>query len=813
MEQTTQPMRIKSMKPQHFFRLILFVIVVGIFAASVVPLEAQDTNGVTMTVQAGYDGYYKTGSILPVIVTAANDGPPIEGELRIVQGSRASGDRVVYNTPISLPTQSNKRVFMYVYPVDFNKDVEVELLDENGRSILKTTSNPIRQLPQDSLLYGVVTPEPGNLDYLEDVTGGRSEAAVAYLNLDDLPDLPPAWNELDVLVLHDVDTGQLSAAQMDALTAWLSTGGQLVVAGGAGWQKTSTALADILPVSITGSETVDDLPALQTATGEPFRDPGPYLITTSSLTNGELLLHEEGLPLLAQRPFGQGSITFLALDPSLAPLLDWAGSGIVWANVANGVPTLSPWSDGFQNGWAAVSAVSSLPSLAMPPVLQLAFYLLLYIVVIGPLNYVILKRKNRRELAWVTVPVLAIIFSGMAYLTGFQLKGNDTIINQMSVAIGEVGSENVRVNTLLGLYSPRRRSYNVLLPIESMARPITENFSGSGASVEAITRSSDLILSEVRVDVSDVETFVAESVQPALPLTGKGVLGVKNGDIELTATIRNESDRNLENVTLLVGSYAVEVGDMAPGEEVSRTEVVATIRESGLTSFFPSGYGSPLMQNASAILGTTNYYDDGAAYPRYQLLQALEDEYLAGGNLSANNQLLLTVWTDEPQLETAVQDQAHATYSTTLYLLEIPLQDDLSGSTIMIPLDLLSWTILGSNNMYSESVRDFYMPQSSWLEAEFTPWPQLASLAVNDVAIQLSTQSGQTSSPIPTIRLWDWQAEEWVDLDDVQWGETAVPNPQRFLTKDNTMRLRLQNKHQTELDIHEFYPLFRGELN
>ncbi|MBE2219981.1 MAG: hypothetical protein IAF02_00485 [Anaerolineae bacterium] len=813
MEQITQSMRIKSMKPHLFLRPVLFIVLLSILAGSVMPMLAQESNGVTMGVQAGYEGYYKAGSLLPVIVTVANDGAPIEGELRIVQGSTTTGNRVVYNTPISLPTQSNKRVLMYVYPADFSTDLKVELLDENGRSLLKTSANPIRQLPKDSLLYGIVTPEPGNLDYLEDVTGNRSEAAVAYLNLDTLPDLPPAWSSLDVLVLHDVDTGQLSAAQVAALTAWINTGGQLVVAGGAGWQKTATALADMLPVAITGSETMADLPALQAATGEPFRDPGPYLVTTSSLTNGELLLHEDGLPLLAQRPFGQGSVTFLALDPSLAPLLDWAGSEIVWANVADGVPTLSPWSDGFQNSWAAVSAVSSLPTLAMPPVLQLAAYLLIYILVIGPLNYVILKRKNRRELAWVTIPILVIFFSGAAYLTGFQLKGNDTIINQMSVAVGEVGSEDVRVNTLLGLYSPRRRSYNMVLPAASMARPITENFDGRGSSVEAVTRGSEVVLTDVRVDVSGVETFVAESVQPMLPITGKGTLQVNNGNIELTASVRNDSDQALEDVTLLISAYAVALGDMAPGQAVSTTEIVGTVDNSGALSFNPSGYGSPLMQNASTILGTSNYYDDREAYPRYMLLQALEDEYLAGSSLTANNTLMLTFWTDEVLLETAVQNQTHNTASTTLYLLELPLQDDLNGTMLAVPLDLLNWTILGSNNMYSESVRDFYMPESSWVEVEFTPWTQFANMAVTDVAVQLASQSGQTSAPVPAVRLWDWQTGEWVDLDDVVWGETAVPDPQRFLTKDNTIRLRLQNKSQTGLDIHEFYPLLTGELN
>ena len=809
-EQNRQRSRIKHMALKPFSRSLLFLSLILILASVALPLSAQESNGVTMDVQAGYDGFYKANALMPVVVTVANDGAPIEGELRIIQGS--STDRVLYNVPISLPTQSNKRVFMYIYPEGFSTDIEVNLVDENGRSLLKVESDPVRQLMQDSLLYGVVTPQPGNLDYLQDVTGGRGEAAVAYLNLDDLPDLPPAWNGLDVLVLHDVDTGQLSASQMDALTAWLNTGGQLVVTGGIGWQKTATALADMLPVTISGSEAVADLPALQTAIGEPFRDPGPYLVTTSSLTNGEMLLHEDGLPLLAQRPFGQGSVTFLALDPSLAPLLDWAGSKVLWGLVADTIPMGLPWGNGFQNGWAAVNAVTSLPTLAMPPVLQLAGYLLIYILVIGPLNYWILKRKNRRELAWITIPMIVLFFSGLAYLTGFQLKGNDTIINQMSVAVGEAGSDDVRVNTLLGLYSPRRRSYDVVLPENSMARPLLENF-GNSSAIDTITRGSEVILPDVRVDVSDVETVAAESIQSALPLTTKATLGVSEGNIEpLNATVRNDSEQQLENVVLLIGTYAVKLGDMAPGAELSTAEIVGTVDDSGLITINPAGYGSPLMRNATTILGKNNYYDDPIAYPRYQLLQALEDEYIAGNTTSSGNGLMLTAWTDEAQLETAVRDQEFSTHATTLYLLEVPLQDDLSGNKLVVPLNLLNWSILGNSNMYSESVTDFYMPESSWMEVEFTPWPELADMNIEEIDIHLENQSGLTGSVSPSVRMWDWEAEAWVDLNGATWGETAVSDPQRYLTADNIMRLRLQNKHQTGLDIRQFFPIFTGEL-
>ena len=48
---------------------------------------------------------------------------------------------------------------------------------------------------------------------------------------------------------------------------------------------------------------------------------------------------------------------------------------------------------------------------SLPDVLPIIGFLLIYIALMGPLNYVILNRLNRREWAWVTIPLLIAVFS------------------------------------------------------------------------------------------------------------------------------------------------------------------------------------------------------------------------------------------------------------------------------------------------------------------------------------------------------------------------------------------------------------------
>jgi hypothetical protein len=140
------------------------------------------------------------------------------------------------------------------------------------------------------------------------------------------------------------------------------------------------------------------------------------------------------------------------------------------------------------------------------------------------------------------------------------------------------------------------------------------------------------------------------------------------------------------------------------------------------------------------------------------------------------------------------------------------LQNDLQSGSLTLPLSLLNWTILGNMDLYTDTMRDLYMTPGSWVEVEFTPWPELQRLAVDDLALQLLPVNGQTAQPVPTVRLWDWQTEAWVDMVDGGWGETAVSDPQRFLTTDNVIRLRLQNNSSAYTEVQEFYPLLTGEL-
>lgn len=638
------------------------------------------TDGLTLDARAGFDGFYEVSAAVPIVVTARNDGAPIEGEVRVVLPGGATGAPLIYSAPVSLPTGSDKRIPLVVHLPTFGDTLLVQLFND-GQIVAEMETDPLRGVNRDELFYGVVSSDPGGLAFLETVPGTRRDAAVAFLDLDDLPEVSSAWNGLDVLVLDDVDTSRLTAGQLAALQAWLESGGHLVVAGGPGGPRTAAGVADLLPVAVTGVTSVEDLPALAEFAGLPLDAPGPYAITAADLVRGEPVIEQDGQPLLARAPVGRGAVTFLALDPRGAPLAGWAGGDQFWAEMAAAVPVLPPWAGGIRDGYAATQAVASIPGMRLPSVLQLILFLLLYTVIIGPINFLVLRRLKRRELAWITIPALVLLFSLATFLTGFRSRGNLATLNQMTIAFGSADADRLRTQTAIGLYSPRRARHDLALPYDATVFPFGESFGaimGEG-NFDVVERAAGLTLRGVRTDTGAVATFIVESHQPRPAVTATATLSSEQDVIEVS--VRNESGVTLEDAVVIYGQEQAAVGDVAPGgERVVQVSLRGTQPATVPTPdplFAPTfTYPNPLINDPSLILGTTEYFNDPVAYPRWQLIQTTySDEALNPASLPDPTQIVtLGGWLAEPALAANVVAEEATRIGSTLLLLEIPVR-------------------------------------------------------------------------------------------------------------------------------------------
>lgn len=653
-------------------------------------VNGQTNSGIELDVKAGLDGWYKQGGWIRVQIEASNAGPSIEGSI----STRFPIGDALYSVPISLATQSNKKVELYIYAQGLVNTIEIVLRDSSGEIIAEAGSSVISTLPQDSLLYGVVSSQTDTLGLLSNVDAGRSDVGVAYIDVDDLPVNPAGWAPLDVLVFSDVDTNQLSLPQRTAIEQWVQLGGQLVLTGGAAWQKSTAVFEDLLPVTVNGSQSIDTLPQFEAEIGEPFRDPGPYVVATSSLRDGEIIFREEGLPLLSRRSHGQGNVYFLAFDPQFAPLDDWDGSEGVWQTVAERVDPPVMWAQGFIDNSSVFDSVSTIPSLSLPSIWLVLGFMAAYIFLVGPVNYILLNRYNRRELAWLTIPVSILLFSGVAFVVGLQFKGNRVILNEVSVVSGQAGGPAV-YNTAVGVYSPGRSSFNLDLAGETLTHPLNRlGFTGTPDGVDIVYGPSTTV-SDFLVNVGEVFPVSTLRIEGESGFEGEVVLANDGATGQLR--LINQTDGAINNATLLVGAGSILLGEIAPGETIEREINIPSgfrdafldaarfgVRDYRLTTPVSGGtyiesplepyYVNILADEGNAIFVEYDIYDDPNTYQRFQLLQGLYDQYGSTELYTPLTSVTLIGWSETSTIEAEINTSRVDRSAETLYFIDLPLQ-------------------------------------------------------------------------------------------------------------------------------------------
>jgi hypothetical protein len=93
-----------------------------------------------------------------------------------------------------------------------------------------------------------------------------------------------------------------------------------------------------------------------------------------------------------------------------------------------------------------------------------ALFILVYIVIVGPLDYLILKKVFKRlELTWITFPTVVIAIRVAAYFTAYSLKGDDLRINKIDVYDLDLhgAAPQAYGSTWVTLFSPRIQNYTI----------------------------------------------------------------------------------------------------------------------------------------------------------------------------------------------------------------------------------------------------------------------------------------------------------------------------------------------------------------
>ena len=637
--------------------------------------------GLTMEATVLLDGHARVGSWMAIDVRLKNDGPPIVGELRMSGGVQG---RTRFGAVVDVPTQSDKTHRLYAQPPGFGREIEISLVE--GQTTIATATAAFAVQDAAQLVVGIVAERPGEIIGDLDLLPNQNNVRPLTVGLDasDLPSRVEAWGALDRLIWQDVDSARLSGDQLSALRGWVAGGGRLIIVGGTAGPSSLSAFPDaILPYRPTTTTDVTASSLVALLGGVPD-DASDVPALSGQLAAGRALASIGGQTVAAERPYGTGAVTIVGFDPTA----DWiAGTRMAEGLWRRLIPGRQAGASLVGDDSQIASAAGQLPSLALPPIEGLIALLGGYILLIGPINYLVLRHIDKREWAWVTMPALIVAFAVGAYGFGSLLRGSDIIVNEAAIVRGAPGATEGIAQSYFGVFSPTRGSYQIRMPGGALlSTPVSGDFAGAepGATGLDVLQGDPSRVRDLGVGFGSLRTIRAESAV-TVPLV-RTDLRVEDG--RLKGTVTNQSQEAILAPAVVLGGTVIRLADLAPGQSaevdgaVQALNLGQSLSDKVVGQFFDGGPRDGSEEAARK-------------YARHTIIDQLTFDPMMGasGQLPSDGAVVLG-WSDRALLPIEIEGQVARRTGNILWFL--PADIAVRGKTTFRQ-DLIRSTVISSD--------------------------------------------------------------------------------------------------------------------
>ncbi|MEY2357270.1 hypothetical protein [Lysinibacillus capsici] len=653
------------MKKTKWTALTLLVMLVMSFILPTTQASAAATLEVKAT--AGVSGKAKYQSVVPLQVTVKNNGADFSGDMAINSSNsyEAASALVV---PIDIAAGEEKTFTFYLDGLADYSYSDTDLFAfyegsiEKGKKIAYKGTKRLQSNfldPSSTFIY-TLTDKSDRLSALLRLSTFVAQSNVEVFNINQLKDytLPEDSQGLamaNVIVVDEVAIADLTTKQQEALLKWVQDGGTLLLGAADQINATAGVFKEYLPLSLSQEMTAISAEALTKLSGGGiFTQPISVYSATSS--EGSLpVLKENNEVLAAKKKVGSGEVIQTTFSLGDQPLASMDGYGALLAKVIN-IQSISQQGM-MRQGQSPLDQISYelrninelFPSFEVS-VSYMLIVIILYILIIGPILYFVLKKADKREHAWWIIPSISVVLSIVLFIVGakdrivqpqvqqsaFYKVNEDNSVNGYYVeSILTNRSGDFVVNADQNTTAVALRNYNnftgTMGPLHESSY-IKENASGSTLTLRDLSYWS-------------VQSFGGKTSAQNI---GKMDIDITLKNEKLTGTVKNNFPFALKDVTLISGVKEVKLGDIeANGTLQVNKELKTTV-----------------LQKPS-IFNNYNY-----SYPskkdEVNPMRIERMKTLALPLVEKDNQPILTAWTDQAVVGVELETSANMSPITML---------------------------------------------------------------------------------------------------------------------------------------------------
>ncbi len=405
---------------------------------------------IDLKVSYGVDERYKVNSKTPINIVVTNNGVNFQGKIQIETLIPDISKYDLNTESVNIAENTTKSLW---YNVNIEKKFKIRLITDNNEVIHEETINVNKgRLNYGDILVGVLTDDFNGLSYISNINlkndSNMENKKMIPVSLSEelIENNPKSLDSIDMIIINNYDTAKLTEDSVNKLNQWIDNGGTLVVGTGENYKK---VLGGINGKIING--TFSEATSRDISIGE---SSAKALAVNMNIEKSIDLFSNKDKSLIRKVVKQNGQVIIFPWDLAKEEIAKFNENSSIWGLVTADINNTIDKNE--ESLWNISSLLRRVKDIRLPSFQLMAILFIVYILIIGILIYIVLKRLNKRDYVWVLIPIISIGFTVLIYFIGSNSRIQDIIANKINIiSIDSKGQTDI--DSYLGILTAKVR--------------------------------------------------------------------------------------------------------------------------------------------------------------------------------------------------------------------------------------------------------------------------------------------------------------------------------------------------------------------
>lgn len=792
---------------------ILFLAFTIIFFNSI-NVSAADEDKLKVSHSYGFESVYKTGYLVPITIEIDNNLKNIDGEVQIevpinnFNNGMTNKGVTIYSQNINLPLNTKKKVTLNV-PIARNlTSVKMNVVEGKNKLFTKELSLGNALNPVDFII-GTLSDDFNSVSYINKATinfqtSVKRSFVTKLVRLDEntLSEDVNVLKAINIIFINNFDTSKLSKTKYETLKKWVDRGGLLLIGTGPSYNKTLSIFKDNFISGDIGNLSSVDTKGLSKILDSNSNNSMKLDVLNITAKDGIGIIKEGNVMLVQKMEKGKGSVALCSFDFGLSPLTNWqANSTFGEQLIAKVLPDYysdPSYERTLYNGasYNISNMLGNIPELPIPKASNLIIIFLVYVIIVAPVNYFILKKKDKRELMWFTVPALSIIFAIVVYFAGSTTRMTKPVANVMStIEIDNKG--NQLVQSYGAVVTPNKSNIKVETSEGLDLRPLVDlNYYDKGPVPTTNSNETSIFSKVVTAPKTTVEfyntavfgqySFILDSNESR---KGAVLSEVNFSDNKLNGVIRNNTGLDFSECYIITPKSYIELGEIKTGEVKNINEPVKTYMGQGydlLNTMFGYQGGGPLSSDKAIKEKRIN-----------EQKRALLQSYFENIGMIVKDNVLLAIADSPVKQDILVNNNIVKRYGKSLVISKVNLSY-INGDKAEYPVGAIVPQVIIGDGQSSGNVKLGYDEMNGIIHGESGTIELRYSIDKKVKAENIELKEAQNNPNMGKFAMiegkgsvWNETKNNWESIDYKDFSVSGDKASQ-YIDKNNVFKLKIE---------------------